>query len=62
MKTSFDGINTVFLAGESAMHSPVPCSPHHAALLLLAHSSAPRRRALPGTPITAPANAFNYRI
>ncbi|MBB5392720.1 hypothetical protein [Herbaspirillum sp. SJZ130] len=62
MNTNTGSINTVLLAGESAMHSPAPRSPHHAALFLLAHSSAPRRRALPGTTITAPANAFNHRL
>ncbi|WP_343588051.1 hypothetical protein [Herbaspirillum sp.] len=37
MNTSIICINTAHLAGESAMPSPAPRSPRHAALLLLAH-------------------------
>jgi hypothetical protein len=36
--------------------------PRHAALLFLAGMSLLRPRALPGTPITALASAFNYRF
>jgi hypothetical protein len=53
----FDGVH---LLGDSATHSPAPRSPRHAALLVLAGMSLPRPRALPGTPITALASAFNY--
>lgn len=35
------------------MHPPAPCSARHAAVFLLAHRSASRRHALPGTPIPA---------
>ena len=42
------------------MHPPAPRLVRHAALLLLAHRSALRRHALPGTPITALAGASNY--
>jgi hypothetical protein len=52
----------VHLLGESATHSPAPCSPRHAALLVLAGTSPPRPLALPGTPITALASAFNCRF
>ena len=52
----------VHLWGESATHSPAPRSARHAALLLLAGSSPLRRLALPDTPITALASAFNCRI
>jgi hypothetical protein len=37
-------------------------SPRHAALLVLAGMSLPRPHALPGTPITALASAFNCRF
>ncbi|TXH31766.1 MAG: hypothetical protein E6Q94_07445 [Burkholderiaceae bacterium] len=50
------------LLGDSATHSPAPRSTRHAALLLLAGSSPLRRLALPGTPITALASAFNCRF
>ncbi|MDR1968763.1 MAG: hypothetical protein LBQ32_08755 [Burkholderiaceae bacterium] len=56
---SFDGVH---LLGDSATHSPAPCSPRHAALLILAGMSLPRPRASPGTPITALASASNYRF
>jgi hypothetical protein len=36
--------------------------PRHAALLVLAGMSLLRPRALPDTPITALASAFNYRF
>ena len=41
------------------MHLSAPCSTRHAALFLLAHKSALRRHALPGTPITALPGASN---
>jgi hypothetical protein len=47
------------LGGKSAMHLSAPRSTRHAALLLLAHKSALRRLALPGTPITALPGAPN---
>ncbi|MDF1484537.1 hypothetical protein PY257_04965 [Ramlibacter sp. H39-3-26] len=62
MQSSVAGSDGVHLVGESAMHLPAPRSARHAALLLLAGSSPPRRRALPGTPITAPAGASNCRF
>jgi hypothetical protein len=52
----------VHLLGDSATHSPAPRSPRHAALLVLAGMSLPRPRALPDTPITALASAFNCRF
>jgi hypothetical protein len=56
---SFDDVH---LLGENATHSPAPRSPRHAALLVLAGISPPRPHALPGTPITALASAFNCRF
>jgi hypothetical protein len=56
---SFDDVH---LLGDHATCSPAPRSPRHAALLILAGMSLPRPRALPGTPITALASAFNYRF
>jgi len=44
------------------MHLPAPLSTRHAALLRLAGSSPLRCRALPGTPIAAPASASNCRF
>jgi len=44
------------------MRPPAPRSARHAALLVLAGSSPPRPRALPGTPITALAGASNCRF
>ncbi|MFZ3123567.1 MAG: hypothetical protein WA129_00250, partial [Acidovorax sp.] len=43
MKSTLDGFDDVHLVGESAMHLPAPRSGRHAALLLLAGSSPPRR-------------------
>jgi len=51
--------STAHQPGESATHLPAPRSPRHAALLLLAGISPPRRRASPGTPIEALASASN---
>jgi hypothetical protein len=56
---SFDAVH---LLGDSATHSPTPRSARHAALLVLAGMSLPRPHALPGTPITALASAFNCRF
>ncbi|MDR1968187.1 MAG: hypothetical protein LBQ32_05775 [Burkholderiaceae bacterium] len=56
------GFDHVHLLGERATHLPAPRSPRHTALLLLAGMSLPRPRALPGTPITALASAFNCRF
>jgi hypothetical protein len=50
------------LGGDSAMHLPEPLLECHAVLLLLAGTSLPRRRALPGTPKAALANASNCRF
>ncbi|MFZ3124882.1 MAG: hypothetical protein WA129_07185, partial [Acidovorax sp.] len=43
MKSIIDGSDGVHLLGESAMHPPAPRSGRHAALLLLAGMSPPRR-------------------
>ena len=59
MDTDFRCFAGVHLLGESATHSPAPRSARHAPLFLLAHRSAPRRHALPGTPITALSGASN---
>jgi hypothetical protein len=48
--------------GSSATRPPAPRSPRHAALLVLAGISLPRPPALPATPITALAGAFNCRF
>ncbi len=62
MCIDFDRFDDAHLLDESATHPPAPRSSRHAALLLLAHTSALRRRALPGTPITALTGAFNCRF
>jgi len=62
MEFDLSGFGHVHLLGEGATHSPAPRSPHHAALLVLAGISPQRPRALPGTPITALASAFNCRF
>jgi len=56
---SFDNVP---ILGDSATRSPAPRLARHAALLVLAGISLPRPRALPDTPITALASAFNYRF
>jgi len=56
------GFDSVHLLGDSATHSPAPRLARHAALLVLAGMSLLRPRALPGTPITALASAFNCRF
>jgi len=54
------GFDHVHLLGDNATHSPAPCSPRHAALQILAIATAIAAVcALPGTPITALANASN---
>ena len=50
------------LWGDSAMHLPAPLLMRHAVLLLLAGTSLPRRRALPGAPTAALAHASNCRF
>ncbi|HRP30081.1 MAG TPA: hypothetical protein PLG77_16770, partial [Burkholderiaceae bacterium] len=60
--TDVPGSVRTHLSGDCATHSPAPRSTRHAALLLLAGTSPQRRRALPGTPITALASAFNCRF
>ncbi|MDR2155686.1 MAG: hypothetical protein LBE78_11815 [Burkholderiaceae bacterium] len=59
MKTDIRSFDDAHLLGDTATHSPAPCSPRHAALLVLAGISPRRPRALPGTPIMALASAFN---
>jgi len=48
--------------GENATRRPVPRSPRHAALLILAGMSLLRLRALPDTTSTALADVFNCRF
>ena len=59
MNIKFFASDQAYLLGDSAMHPIAPRSTHHAALLLLAGRSPLRRRALPGTPITAHSGASN---
>ncbi|MDR1967566.1 MAG: hypothetical protein LBQ32_02590 [Burkholderiaceae bacterium] len=59
MGVDFQHFDDVHLLSDRATRSPAPRSPCHAALLVLAGMSLPRPRALPGTPITALASAFN---
>jgi len=59
MSTAFFAFDGVHLLGDIAMHPPVPRSPRHAALLVLAGTSLRRPRALPGTPIAALTGASN---
>jgi hypothetical protein len=51
------GFDNAHLLGGRATYSP-----RHAALFVLAGGSPPRPHALPDTPITALAGAFNYRL
>ena len=53
MNTKHPGHDGTHHVGESATHPIAPRWTRHAALLVLAHRSAPRPRALPGTPIGA---------
>ncbi|MDO5692249.1 MAG: hypothetical protein Q4G70_07190 [Pseudomonadota bacterium] len=62
MSTDFHGFDHIHLLGERAMHPIAPRWPRHAALLVLAGTSLPRPRALPGTPITARSGASNCRF
>ncbi|MDO5692725.1 MAG: hypothetical protein Q4G70_09635 [Pseudomonadota bacterium] len=62
MNADFHGFDHVHLLGEGAMHPITPRWPRHAALLVLAGTSLPRPRALPGTPITARSGASNCRF
>jgi len=61
MGTAFFVFDGVHLLGGIAMCPPVPRSPRHTALLLLAISP-PRRHVLSDTPITALASASSYRF
>jgi len=57
----FCGFDNPHRLGESATHLPAPCSTRHAALQILAiPPGIAAACALPGTPITALASAFNY--
>jgi hypothetical protein len=61
MDIDFCSFDHVHLLGDSATHSPAPCSTRHAALQILAiPPGIAAVCALPGTPITALASAFNY--
>jgi len=62
MSIDLCNFDNAHLLGNRATHSPAPRSPRHAALLVLAGISPLRPRALPGTPITALASAFNCRF
>ncbi|MDO5694015.1 MAG: hypothetical protein Q4G70_16305 [Pseudomonadota bacterium] len=62
MSTDFRSFDRVHLLGERAMHPIAPRWPRHAALLVLAGTSLPRPRALPGTPIKARSSASNCRF
>jgi len=60
MDIDIRGVVRAHLLGDNATHSPAPCSPRHAALQILAIATAIAAVcALPGTPITALASAFN---
>jgi hypothetical protein len=59
MSVDFPCSDHARLLGSNATHAPAPCSPRHAALLVLAGISLLRSRALPGMPITTLASAFN---
>ncbi|MDO5691108.1 MAG: hypothetical protein Q4G70_01320 [Pseudomonadota bacterium] len=62
MSTDFHSFDHIHLLGERAMHPIAPRWPCHAALLVLAGTSLPRPRVLPGTPITARSGASNCRF
>ncbi|MDO5691776.1 MAG: hypothetical protein Q4G70_04745 [Pseudomonadota bacterium] len=62
MNTEFLGFDHAHLLGEYAMHPIAPRWPRHAALLVLAHTSALHPRALPGAAITARSGASNCRF
>jgi hypothetical protein len=62
MEFDIFGFDSDHRLGEYATRLPVPCLPHHAALLVLAGTSLLRPHALPGTSITALARAFNCRF
>jgi hypothetical protein len=62
MSTKIFAFDCAHLLGEIAMRPPAPRSTRHAALLVLAGTSLPRPRALPGTPTTALTGAFNCRF
>jgi len=62
MDIELSGFGMAHLSADGAMHAPAPCSTRHAALFVLAHGSALRPHALPGTPITALAGASNGRF
>ncbi|MDO5692584.1 MAG: hypothetical protein Q4G70_08900 [Pseudomonadota bacterium] len=62
MGTDFRSFDHTHLLGERAMHPITPRWACHAALLVLAGTSLPRPRALPGTPITARSGASNCRF
>ena len=60
MDIDFARFDHVKLIGDNAMHPIAPCLTRHAALLRLVGKSPLRCLALPGTPITAHSDAFNY--
>ncbi|MBS0313967.1 MAG: hypothetical protein JSS05_07220 [Proteobacteria bacterium] len=59
MDIDFIGSDHAHRLGDRAMHPSAPSTTRRAALILLAHGSARRRRALPGTPWPAPTGASN---
>ncbi|MDR2156032.1 MAG: hypothetical protein LBE78_13590 [Burkholderiaceae bacterium] len=60
MNVDFRGSNHLHHLGERATHPIRPPSGALAALLLVTHTSARPRRALPAHPMTACSGAFNY--
>ncbi|MDO5693306.1 MAG: hypothetical protein Q4G70_12680 [Pseudomonadota bacterium] len=63
MSADFHGFDHIHLLGARAMHLIAPrWLAAQAALLVLAGTSLPRPRVLPGTPITARSGASNCRF
>lgn len=62
MNTKQSGHDETHHLGEAATHPIAPRWTRLAALLVLAHRSALRPRALPGTPSGARSGAFNCRL
>jgi hypothetical protein len=62
MNIDFSDFDDLHHFGERATHPSRPPSGALAALLLLAGTSLPRRRALPARPMTTCSGASNYRF